>query len=160
MSPAERKSLLHRLAAALDRRPEVLEAYLFGSIARGESRPHSDIDVALYLDPSSFEDGEPGGDVPDRGGKLPSLAARAAEIGADLGAAVGSNAIDIVALNAASPLLYHRVLRDGIRLISRDLEATTRRAGQALSRYCDYLPQLAKIDAAHHRRIAAGEFGR
>jgi len=26
----------------------VLEVYLFGSTARGESRPHSDIDIAVY----------------------------------------------------------------------------------------------------------------
>ena len=145
MSFADRETLLVQLGAALGGRPEVLEAYLFGSTARGESRPHSDIDVAVYLDP-------------DLAG--PSLLARAAEIGAELGAALGTNAIDVVALNSASPLLYHRVLRDGIRILARDLPATTRRAGQALSRYCDYLPQLAKIDAAHHRRIAAGEFGR
>lgn len=145
MSSAEREALVAQLGAALGGRPEVLEAYLFGSTARGESRPHSDLDVAVYLDPELAGS---------------SLLARAAEIGAELGAALGTNAIDVVALNAASPLLYHRVLRDGIRLLSRDLPATTRRAGQALSRYCDYLPQLAKIDAAHHRRIAAGEFGR
>ena len=150
MSSAHRETLLVQLAAALDSRSEVLEAYLFGSTARGESRPHSDIDVAVYLDPG-YLDAERSG---------PSLVALAAEIGAELGAALGTNAIDIVALNSASPLLYHRVLRDGIRIVARDLQATTRRAGQALSRYCDYLPQLAKIDAAHHRRIAAGEFGR
>ncbi len=154
MLPADRETLVAQLAAALAGRPEVLEAYLFGSTARGETRPHSDIDVAVYLDPERLDprlDPEPAG---------PSLMARAAEIGAAIGAALGTNAVEVVALNSASPLLYHRVLRDGIRILARDLEATTRRAGQALSRYCDYLPQLAKIDAAHHRRIAAGEFGR
>ncbi len=160
MSPAERETLLVRLAEALRCRPEVLEAYLFGSTARGESRPHSDIDVAVYLDPDALDSGEPASGTPHRGLAGPALATRAAEIGADLGAALGTNAIDVVALNSASPLLYHRVLRDGIRIVARDLQATTRRAGQALSRYCDYLPQLAKIDAAHHSRIAAGEFGR
>jgi hypothetical protein len=29
----------------------------------------------------------------------------------------------------------------GDRIFSRDLRATTTREGQALSRYCDYLPQ-------------------
>lgn len=165
MFPADRETLLARLEAALAGRPEVLEAYLFGSTARGESRPHSDIDVAIFLDPGWVD--------PDRltaerrdSARLDwkpcdsALRTRSAEIAAELGAALGTNAVDVVALNSASPLLYHRVLRDGIRILARDLEATTRRAGQALSRYCDYLPQLAKIDAAHHRRIAAGEFGR
>lgn len=39
-------------------------------------------------------------------------------------------------------------LRDGQRILSRDLRATTTREGYALSRYCDYVPQLAKIAAA------------
>ncbi|MEO7972475.1 MAG: nucleotidyltransferase domain-containing protein [Thermoanaerobaculia bacterium] len=160
MRPAESETLLVQLAAALSRRPEVLEAYLFGSTARGESRPHSDIDVAVYLDPDCLDCGALASGTLHRGRGGPTLVARAAEIGAELGAALGTNAVDVVALNSASPLLYHRVLRDGIRIVARDLQATTRRAGQALSRYCDYLPQLAKIDAAHHRRIAAGDFGR
>lgn len=57
-----------------------------------------------------------------------------------------TNAIDVVILNRAPPLLYHRVLRDGIRVLSRDLRATTVREGQALSRYCDFLPYLNRID--------------
>ena len=56
-------------------------------------------------------------------------------------------------LNRAPPLLYHRVLRDGRRILARDLRATTTREGYALSRYCDFVPQLAKMAAA--RRNAA-----
>jgi hypothetical protein len=52
------------------------------------------------------------------------------------------------------------VLRDAVRLLSRDLAATTRREGQALSRYCDDLPRLRIIEAAHHARVQAGELGR
>ena len=47
--------------------------------------------------------------------------------------------------------LYHRVLRDGVRFLSRDPRATTTRAGQALSRYFDFLPQLEKMDRARRR---------
>ena len=67
-------------------------------------------------------------------------------------AGLGYNDVDVVVLNRAPPLLYHRVLRDGVRVLSRDLPATTTREGQALSRYCDFVPQLAKMDAA--RRFA------
>src|SRR6185436_13550230 len=41
---------LAALQGELAKRPEVLEAYLFGSTARGEQQPHSDIDVAVYVD--------------------------------------------------------------------------------------------------------------
>jgi hypothetical protein len=73
---------------------------------------------------------------------------------------LGRNDVDVVVLNRASPLLYHRVLRDGIRVFARDAPATTTREGRALSRYCDYLPHLRKIDAAHAARIERGRFGR
>jgi hypothetical protein len=73
---------------------------------------------------------------------------------------LGAPRVDVVVLNEAPPLLCHRVLRDGVRILSRDLRATTTREGLALSRYCDYVPQLAKIEAAHRRRLAAGGFGR
>ena len=74
--------------------------------------------------------------------------------------ALGTPRVDVVVLNGAPPLLYHRVLRDGVRIFARDLRATTTREGRALSRYCDYLPQLAKIEAAHRARIEAARFGR
>ncbi len=62
--------------------------------------------------------------------------------------ALGTNAIDLVRLDQAPPLLYHRVLRDGVRIFSRDLRATTDREGKALSRYCDYVPQIEKLERA------------
>lgn len=136
--------LLTTLRACLDPLGEILEAYVFGSTATGLAQAHSDIDIAVYL-----RDRPP---------------ASAFGYGADLAAALmrelGSNAVDVVILNEAPPLLYHRVLRTGVRILSRDLLATTTREGQALSRYCDFLPQLAKIQAAHRARVEDGRFGR
>jgi uncharacterized protein len=134
-----------RIAAALGPRGDVLEAYVFGSVARGDAQPHSDLDVAVYLDETAGAEGVFGAD---------------AEIAADLMAALGRNDVDVVILNRAPPLLYHRVLRDGRRVLARDLRATTGREGRALSRYCDFVPQLEKMRAAAARRAAAGGFGR
>lgn len=141
--PAIAETRLAALREVLAHRPEILEAYVFGSFARGEAQPHSDLDVAVYL--SSLPVEGPGAD---------------AEIAADLMRALGSDRVDVVILNQAPPLLYHRVLRDGFRLFARDLAATSVREGRALSRYCDYVPQLAKIQAARAERSARGEFGR
>jgi hypothetical protein len=74
--------------------------------------------------------------------------------------ALRRNDVEVVILNDAPPLIYHRVLRDGIRVLARSLSETTGREGRALSRYCDYVPQLRKIDTAHAGRIARGDFGR
>lgn len=128
-----------RIAHALELRDEVLEAYLFGSQATGAAQAHSDVDVAVYVDESRLHRQGYG---------------YAAELGANLMHALGSNEVDVVVLNGAPPVLYHRVLRDGRRILSRDLRATTTREGYALSRYCDFLPQLAKMQAA--RRVAGG----
>jgi hypothetical protein len=134
-----------RLLAALVPREEVLEAYLFGSRARSEGSARSDLDVAVYVREPLPEAGPFG---------------YAAELAAEVMRALGTDRLDLVVLNRAPPLLYHRVLRDGIRLFARDLRATTVREGRALSRYCDYVPQLAKIRAAREARMIRGEFGR
>jgi predicted nucleotidyltransferase len=133
-----REALAARIAQTLERRAEVLEAYLFGSQASGRPQPHSDVDVAVYLDAARV---------------VASAYGIAAELASELGAALGRDDVDVVVLNRAPPLLYHRVLRDGIRVLSRDLRASTTREGYALSRYCDFVPQLAKAEAA---RRAAG----
>lgn len=132
--------LERRLSRTLASRDEVLEAYLFGSLALGRAQAHSDMDIAVFVTERALRRQDYG---------------YAAQLTTHLMAALGSNEIDVVVLNRASPLLYHRVLRDGRRILSRDLRATTTREGYALSRYCDFVPQLAKIEAAR-RAFAAG----
>jgi predicted nucleotidyltransferase len=138
-------ALVTALRALLDPKEEILDAYLFGSAATGTAQAHSDVDVAVFL-------------------REPRLAASAFGYAADLTAqlmrALGTNRVDVVILNEAPPLLYHRVLRDGVRILSRDLRATTTREGRALSRYCDFLLQLEKVAAAHRARTEGGRFGR
>jgi len=145
MPPRERQTLLGALAACLAPRPEILEGYLFGSHARGDAQQHSDIDVAVYIDRDHTPD---------------SAFGYVAELTTELIRTLHHDAVDVVVLNRASPLLYHRVLRDGIRVVSRDLAATTAREGRALSRYCDFVPHLRKLDTANAARIKTGVFGR
>ncbi len=133
----EGTDLQARLTRALEPRPEILDAYLFGSRARGDAGALSDIDVAVFIDEDLAEPGPYGYD---------------AKLITDLMTELGTNDIDVVLLNRAPPLLYHRVLRDGKLLVTRDPRATTTRAGYALSRYFDFIPQLKKQAAA--RRYA------
>src|SRR5688572_25143300 len=102
MGTADTRELLATLIAALQPRAEVLEAYLFGSRATGAAQAHSDVDVAVYL-----------------GDRRPQASAfgYAADLAAVLMAALGSNRVDVVVLNNAPPLLYHRILRDGRRIL-------------------------------------------
>ena len=134
--------LAERITGVLSARPEILEAYIFGSLARGAGQAHSDIDIAVYVDEEKTR---------------PGLFGYRSELTSRLMSGLGTNSIDVVLLNRAPPLLYHRVLRDGSRLFSRDLRATTVREGRALSRHCDFAPQLAKIDALLGARGSASE---
>lgn len=138
------QDIVAALTKALEPHVEVLEAYLFGSQARGDAHASSDVDVAVYL---------------DKNAKLASAFGHAADIGADLMAALGRNDVDVVVLNDAPPLLYHRVLRDGIRLLSRDLAKTTTHEGQAMSRYIDFKPKLEMMAALQKQRLDEGRFG-
>ena len=142
---ADQQRRIESLRRYFDGRPEILEAYLFGSQARQGGQPHSDVDIAVCVERDCLADSQFG---------------YAAELTAELVALLQRNDVDVVVLNQAPPLLYHRVLRDGLRLYTREAAATTTREGQALSRYCDYVPHLRKIDAAHAARIADGSFGR
>jgi predicted nucleotidyltransferase len=45
------------LKKRLDKEPDVIAAYLFGSVARATAGPLSDVDVAVLLRPYEYEDG-------------------------------------------------------------------------------------------------------
>ena len=126
-----RQDLDQRIAKVLEPRPEVLEAYLFGSHAQGVAQPHSDIDVAVYVDESRVQE---------------SAFGYRAHLTTVLIGGLHDNDVDLLVLNQAPPVLYYHVLRDGIRVLSRDLMETTTREGYAVSRYCDYVPHLAKME--------------
>lgn len=135
-------TVVDSIRRALEPRAEILEAYVFGSLARGEEQPHSDVDVAVWVDELALHE---------------SAFGYEADLTSVLIAALGRNDVDVVRLNRASPLLYHRVLRDGVRVLSRDLRATTVREGRALSRWCDWVPVQRRIDAIlRARRLREG----
>ena len=140
----EQPELAGRVARVLEPRREILEAYLFGSAAIGAAQPHSDLDVAVCIaDP-----------------RPASPSGYAADLAAALMAALGVPRVDVVVLDDAPPLLHHRVLRDGVRILSRDLRATTTREGRACPVTAITCPRIAKIEAAHRGRLEAGQFGR
>jgi hypothetical protein len=111
-----------RLRAALDGLPDVRLAFLFGSRAAGRARPDSDIDVALLLDDQSAG--------AERGATLRRLAAT-------LGRSVSAAHLDLVILNDAPSLLRHRVLRDGVLLMTRTPEDRVRFAIKTIRDYQD-----------------------
>lgn len=135
---------LERLARALDREG-VIAAMLIGSQARGAAGPLSDVDVGVWHEPEL-----------DSGALLQlrlALARAAAK-------ALGTDEVDVVPLNGATPLVRHRAIRDGRRLVERDRKARVRLEARALIDYLDTAPLRAELARGQRHRIQEGRFGR
>lgn len=133
-----------RLRTALDR-DEVAAAYVFGSQARGQTGPLSDVDLAVWAAP---------GLSPQQRFELRLRLANAAE------RALGEGEVDLVVLDDATPLLRHRAWRDGELLVDRDPRTRVRAQARALVEYLDTAPLREQTAAGVRHRLAEGRFGR
>jgi uncharacterized protein len=133
------------LAELFERQPDVVAAYLFGSQARGDAGPLSDVDLAVWLD----DDPEP-----DR------CLSRQLALSAQAALLLGTDEVELVVLNGAPPLLAQRVIRDGEVLAERSALARVRLETEAIIRYLDTIPLREELGRGLERRLAAGTFGR
>jgi predicted nucleotidyltransferase len=101
----------------------VVCAYLFGSIARGDARTQSDIDVAVLFEkpPAARLDAGP------------------LDLEGTLERALG-RPVQLVVLNRAPADLVHRVLRDGRVVLDRDRAARIRFEVDKRNEYFDLEP--------------------
>ncbi len=97
----DRDATIRTLRERLATEPDLMSAWLFGSVARGTDRTSSDVDVAVL---------SASGSVPFE---------RVSDLSAELGIDLGRD-VQIVDLHDAPPDLVHRVLRDGVLLLDRD----------------------------------------
>jgi uncharacterized protein len=142
--PAIDKSALERLSDALDR-DGVVAAMLIGSQARGTAGPLSDVDIAVWHDPEL-----------DARGRFDLQLA----LVSDAGGVLGTDEIDVVMLNHAPPLLQHRAIRDGKRLVERDHDERVRLETRAILDYLDTAPLRVELGRGVRRRMEEGRFGR
>jgi len=115
----------------------LVAAYLFGSVARGQHRPDSDVDVGI---------------VEGRRGPL-TLADldRLARIEDELTRLLGCE-VDLVSLDGAPPDLLHRVLVDRVLLLDGDHEQRIEFEIRARNEYFDIAPHLEQYRRAVLRR--------
>jgi predicted nucleotidyltransferase len=107
--------------------PGLAAAYLFGSRARNEATPASDVDVALLYERAPAS----------------TLMARPFFATSELESILGQD-VDLVVLNDAPRDLVHRVLRDGILVFEADRGARIAFEVKARNEYFDLLPTLER----------------
>lgn len=107
-----------QLQHVLERHP-VQQAYLFGSHARGTAGPLSDIDIAVVY--------APGRDIDKAESAL----------FADLSRTLGTDNIDLIDIETASPLLAHRAVLRGVPIIQASPHATAMLKTRILHAYED-----------------------
>jgi predicted nucleotidyltransferase len=104
---------------------------LFGSVARGQPRPDSDVDIGVLG--AEFWDG--------------------LEIGSELGACLGREP-HVVDLATANDLLRFQVAREGVPLHEGEADAWPRFRAESAVRYFDVAPIVALCAEGARRRLA------
>ena len=126
-----RTDLIEAVRAVLADDARVVAAYLFGSRARGDGRPDSDVDIGVL-----FSEAPP-----------PLLEGPVGELESRLETTLGL-AVQVVVMNTAPPDLVHRVLRDGEIVHETNPARRIRFEVAARNRYFDLLPFLARYRKA------------
>ncbi len=97
-------------------------SYLFGSAAKRQRGPMSDIDVGVLFDVSTG--------VADTAGRLQDALCRALK----------TDRVDMVILSEAPPSLAYRVIRDGRCILCRSQRDREAFEARAVMRYLDFRP--------------------
>jgi len=118
------------LAGVFGDETQVLVAYVFGSRSRGEQTSQSDIDIAILLSelPENLLD------------FYLNLIDKLSEVLGD--------AIDLVVLNKAAPLLQHQVIKHGRVIYCRDEKARVEFEARAEKEYMDIKMSRERYDEA------------
>lgn len=135
------QQLASRIEELIRDDPRVEFAIVFGSTARGEAGPMSDLDVAVDLIPGLDED--PLAIRLELAGRLSHLAAR----------------VDVVVAGGAPTALAYRIARDGVVAWARDRRSVTRFRANAFARYPDWERFIAPHKEAMKQRIEEGSYG-
>ena len=132
---------LKHVAAAVLADVPVCFAYLYGSVARGDAHPGSDVDIAVMFDRS----------VPTEERLRLEL-----QLGLAFDAQFGKELSDVRDLAAMPLILRGRVLTEGTLLYSRDEEGRVAFEVAARNEYFDFLPAYRTYQEASLARMAGG----
>ncbi len=121
-----------QLRSVLDGFPAVRLAVLFGSVARGDATPRSDVDVAVL-----FEQDDPG---------------QLWDVDVAVAGAL-RRTIDLVDLRRAPPLLRLEIAREGRPVVEREDGAWVRFKARAMLDWWDFAPLARRFRELTARRL-------
>jgi len=116
------------LVPLLERREEILFAYVFGSLARGKAGRLSDVDSAVYVDEKGLREQGPFG--------------YESELAAEIMCCLKRGDVDLVLLNRASTLLRFQVIYHGKLIFCRFHRERVQFHEKAFRDYQDIRPML------------------
>ncbi len=119
------------LRAFFSARDDVEAAWVFGSVARGNAGPMSDVDIAILPAPGVAR--ETWWDLRlDLMSRLPGV--------------LGTREVDVVAVPDMGAVMGHRALIDGVRVHGESSRAAAEAEIRALGEYCDFEPVSRALD--------------
>lgn len=130
---------MENISRVLEKEPEVLFAYLFGSYAKGIQDDKSDIDIAIYIIDENILEKDP---------LYPSRLAIKLEK-----ALAEKRTLDVRVLNGSTLRFRSQVLRYGKLLVSKDEKKRIEFETTSLAHYYDFKPHLEMYDAARRARL-------
>lgn len=132
---ARNERLYDDLGEVFARHPSVATAYVFGSVARGDDRPDSDLDIGVVHTSRTSDD----------------HAALALRLAHEISRASGFETVDLIDLEAQGPVFCHRVLCEGRRIYEGDRARRIDFESDTIVRALDFRPTY---DLAIHDKPA------
>ncbi len=129
------------IGAVLRDFPTVAAAWLFGSEARGDASPDSDIDIGLLLE--------------DRKTTAREAFRELATIAVRLESVAPGRLVDLVLLEPQGPVFCHRVLSEGRLVHDADRDRRVAFEADTYVRYFDWLPVHRAASAASMTALRA-----
>lgn len=126
----KKKGLLSTLKKLMKKDKKILFAYLYGSCALDSFHPGSDIDIAVFLKPSSIKE----------------YIKKEEELSAALIAELHNDNIDLRILNTLPFLLKYKVLKEGIPILINDESARAEFETATMNRFFELKPYLEEYN--------------
>lgn len=123
--PERNKMLSAARDAVLTALPDIWALYVYGSFARGDEWPDSDMDIGVLLPP---------------GEQIPNLLSAMAEVSGTI-----KRDVDLVDLRRAGADLVHEVLKSGRSLYARDPDEVIGWEAEQMTDYAAFNPRRADV---------------